>query len=217
MAIPCPGCGREYDVTLFQFGRTISCTCGTRVGPEKRIPSPYERGRWDVEGTSSGTGVSRRPRFLADAMLGRLARWLRALGYDTVFEPEIQDGVAVRRALEEDRILLTRDRNLHREWRIEAIVVLRSNHPDLQLQELREKVDVHLRRDRLFTRCLRCNTLLEPISPSEAAARVPPRIRKANHSFRRCPACDGTFWDGSHTSRMREKFQSLLGDPREDH
>ena len=82
MAILCPTCGREYDVTLFQFGRTISCTCGAHVGLEKRIPF---------------TPIGREPRFICDAMLGRLARWLRTLGYDTEYDDAIDDAVLVAR------------------------------------------------------------------------------------------------------------------------
>ena len=96
MAITCHGCGREYDVTLFQFGRTIRCTCGARVGLEHRIGPAVDEAR---------------PRFIADAMLGRLARWLRTLGYDTAYDDRIADADLVRRSLTEGRHLLTRDRD----------------------------------------------------------------------------------------------------------
>ena len=65
MSIPCPGCGHEYDVTLFQFGRTVRCDCGVEVALSARALNRPT------------------PRFIADAMLGRLARWLRLLGVDT--------------------------------------------------------------------------------------------------------------------------------------
>lgn len=203
MAIPCPGCGREYDVTLFQFGRTIWCTCGQRVGLEKRLGP--RRGHSTPEEPTSPR------RFLADAMLGRLARWLRALGYDTVFEPDIRDRDAVRTALEEDRTLLTRDRRMAQEWRVKGIVVLQADDPEDQLRELAVRVRLEVRPARLFTRCLRCNTLLEPISLAEVEARIPPRIRENNREFRCCPSCDRIFWEGSHTRRMRRRFGRVLG------
>jgi hypothetical protein len=106
MSIPCPECARDYDVTLFQFGRAITCACGRRVGHGHRLPHPV------AEGT---------PRFLADAMLGRLAGWLRAIGHDTAYEPAAEDGDLVRRAWQERRILLTRDRRLPREWMVPAV------------------------------------------------------------------------------------------------
>lgn len=90
MAIPCPRCDRTYDVTLFEFGRTIHCTCGERVGLEQRIgPTPYPTPEPSL---SSATDE---PRFIADAMLGKVARWLRTLGYDTVYD-DVADRVPPR-------------------------------------------------------------------------------------------------------------------------
>ncbi|MHC4429729.1 MAG: Mut7-C RNAse domain-containing protein [Planctomycetota bacterium] len=101
----CPGCGRVYDAGLFDLGRSLQCACGTTVSP----PLVERPGLAD-----------RPPRFMADAMLGRLARWLRLLGFDTAWEADIDDTDLVRRAAEERRIVLTRDRILVREWRVPA-------------------------------------------------------------------------------------------------
>ena len=89
MSVPCPSCEREYDVSLFQFGRTLHCTCGQRVALAPR-----------VRDSESGS----EPRFIVDAMLGRLVRWLRFLGLDATYEAHIADRDLVRRALEEDRV-----------------------------------------------------------------------------------------------------------------
>ncbi len=70
MGVACSGCGRQYDVSVFSFGRTIHCTCGQRVAAETRTRSLSRDGR---------------TRFFADAMLGRLARWLRIFGFDVAF------------------------------------------------------------------------------------------------------------------------------------
>jgi uncharacterized protein len=203
VAIPCPGCGREYDVTLFQFGRTISCTCGSRVGLEKRVgPAPRE----SAEGA---------PSFLTDAMLGRLARSLRALGYDTVYDPVIEDGDAVRRAVDEGRILLTRDRALPVEWRIEGVVVVEAQDLEGQLREVDLRVGLALREGALFSRCLRCNTPLEPLSGEEPLSGVPFRVRREGRGLRWCPSCEQAFWQGSHTDRMRRRFERVVGRPDE--
>lgn len=200
MAITCPGCHREYDVTLFQFGRTIHCTCGERVGLEQRLkPTPPEDA----------------PRFIVDAMLGRLARWLRTLGWDTAYDDFISDADLVRRALEEDRILVTRDRKLTEEWRIDGVLVLDANETVEQLAEVVTALDL-ARPDRLFTRCRSCNEPLEPVTPSKIADtprladRVPPRVLESHERFFRCPGCDRVYWEGSHTDRMRRTVDRVF-------
>ncbi|NIQ57070.1 MAG: twitching motility protein PilT, partial [Gammaproteobacteria bacterium] len=92
-------------------------------------------------------------RFACDAMLGRLARWLRALSYDTVYDPEIEDEDLVRRAVRDGRFLLTRDRRLPEEWRIDGCLVLESDVPLDQLREVDDRLDLEWPRP-LFRRCL---------------------------------------------------------------
>ena len=195
MSVPCPRCGRGYDVTLFQFGRTIHCTCGSRVGLEPRIRP-----------VSSGHEL----RFMADAMLGRLARWLRILGCDVTFEPEIPDAELVRRALEEERVILTRDRALPEEWRLPQVLIVESEAPLLQLQQVVRGFELDWRA-RLFTRCSRCNTELETVAHEDVATRVPPRIFSEQERFLRCASCERIYWGGSHSERMRRVLDEALG------
>lgn len=211
MAIPCPACGREYDVTLFQFGHTIHCTCGRRVGLEKRL------GRDPEEGGAGGASPEA-TRFLADAMLGHLARWLRIMGYDTAWEPEGEDGALVRRALEEERILLTRDRRLAEEWRIRNVVVLDEEHPSGQLRQVVGRLGLTWR-EGLFTRCSRCNEPLAALPVEEVRRRqedaerpVPERVLEKASRFRRCPSCGRVYWEGSHAERIRRRLERLLGE-----
>ena len=195
MAIPCPRCGRQYDVTLFQFGRTIHCTCGERVG--RTIEYRLE----DVEP----------PRFICDVMLGRLARWLRVLDYDTAYESDIEDADLVRRALDEGRSILTRDQRLPEEWQIgKACVVLEAEEPMAQLTEVVQSIGLKQPR-RLFRRCLECNVPLEVASTEEVSERVPERVLTSHDSFRCCPACQRVYWEGDHTRRMRRQLESVFG------
>lgn len=196
MSIPCPSCGREYDVTLFQFGRTIDCTCGTRVGLEAKSPAP-RRARDE-------------PRFFADAMLGRLARWLRTIGYDTEYASDIDDGDLVRRAAEEERTVLTRDRGLPTEWWIRAYLIVESDAPLEQLAQVVQHFGLAWR-GRLFRRCVLCNVELEEMPAADAQALVPPRVSQAQRTFARCPACERIYWEGSHTQRMRRWLERALG------
>ena len=141
-------------------------------------------------------------RFLADAMLGRLARWLRAVGCDTVQLPiDTPDAALVVLARAEARTLLTRDRHLLRELRPDAALHIRSDAPLGQLREVVVACRIAWPRE-LFTRCLVCNSPLEETSLADVAERVPPGAREVPGPLRRCPTCGRVYWRGSHARRM---------------
>ena len=195
MSILCAGCGRGYDDALFGFGRTISCSCGRRVGAEPRADE------------ACGGGP---PRFALDAMLGRLARWLRVLGLDATWTADIADAALVRHALDEGRWLLTRDRALSEEWRVPRIHLVESEQP---LEQLREISDAFALREgvQLFARCTRCNAPIEALPRGLAEPHVPPRVLARNERFWRCPRCERIYWEGSHVERMRRTLERVLG------
>ena len=147
--------------------------------------------------------------FVADAMLGRLARWLRTLGYDTRYDPEVHDPDLVRMAAAEDRVLLTRDRHLVAHLRPERAVLITDDTP---LAQLRQVVDAcHLSPPaRLFSRCPVCNGELRPATPAEASSLVPEASRGLPGPVHRCPGCGRVYWHGSHTRRMRHTLARAL-------
>jgi uncharacterized protein with PIN domain len=149
---------------------------------------------------------------MVDAMLGRMARWLRIIGYDASYDAQISDEELARRAFEEDRIVLTRDRALPDEWRLPRVLVLDSEDALEQLRQVVAAFDLDWRA-RQFSRCSRCNTLIEPKSPEEVADRVPPRVRREQSEFFACPTCQRVYWEGSHLERMRRDLERALGDP----
>jgi len=150
------------------------------------------------------------PRFIADAMLGRLARWLRVLGYDTLYDPAVADPELVRMADLEGRTLLTRDRSLLRERRPARALEVRSDDPLRQLRDLVDALDLAPPSE-LFTRCLVCNAVLStPLSPADAAAVVPPNARGLPGPVRRCQSCGRIYWPGSHARRMRQTLERVL-------
>src|SRR5690606_3446894 len=199
MAISCPGCGRGYDEARFAHGRTLWCACGARVAGPLPVAAPA------VE-----------LRFAVDAMLGRLARWLRLLGFDAWSEPDVPDERLVRRALEDGRWILTRDRALPREWRAPRVHVVAAEAPFAQLREVARAFDLAARA-RPFARCSRCNAELRPLAPGEVAQRVPARVRERHERFLACPGCRRAYWEGTHVARMRRVMEEALrGDPGGD-
>jgi uncharacterized protein with PIN domain len=191
MSVRCAGCGRPYDDELFERGRTISCTCGQRVG------APVRARRLGPE-----------PRFLADAMLGRLARWLRLLGFDCAWEADIEDEVLVRRALDEERVLLSRDRALIDQWRVSDLHLVRSENVAEQLREVIDRFSL-AGRARPLSRCSRCNALLRSTTPEQVPGRIPPRVLARRRVFRVCPGCHRVYWEGTHTDRIRRLLDEV--------
>ncbi len=193
MAISCGKCGRQYDVTLFEFGRTINCACGERVGFEHKLVLP-EAGEI---------------KFFADVNVARLVRWLRAIGIDTWWEDAISDANLVRRAIRENRFVLTLDKRLTQEWRTDNVLLLKSEKPLEQFAQVVGHFKLKLPAE-FFTRCLVCNSLLKSASAEEIAANAPPRIRASQEEFSYCPNCEKIYWEGSHTRRMRTAVEDVF-------
>jgi len=194
VGLPCRRCGRRYDAALFAFGRTFHCACGERVARAPRLRSAHDPCE---------------PRFLADAMLGRLARWLRVAGYDTRHEAGIRDADLARAALREGRLILTRDRSLPEEWSLEDVLVLESQDALGLLGEVGRRFRLDWRR-RAFSRCSRCNARVEPVARAAVADRVPQGVLARGLALAGCPECGRVYWEGSHTERMRRALAGCL-------
>ncbi|TFZ07132.1 hypothetical protein EZ313_11110 [Ramlibacter henchirensis] len=150
------------------------------------------------------------PRFAADAMLARLARWLRVLGWDTTLDPELDDPELVFRANEQRRILLTRDRHLLRELKPHRSLEVRSDEPLEQLRDVVLSLQLEPPRE-LFTRCTVCNSPLpDPLSPAQREVLLPPDVRDLPGPARQCPGCGRIYWLGSHARRMRAALERTL-------
>jgi uncharacterized protein with PIN domain len=139
-------------------------------------------------------------RWLVDGMLGRLARYLRFLGYDAEYVPDVEDAELRRRAIAESRVLLTRDRELA----ARTPGALRITFPELddQLRELRALYPP-LRTEVRFERCTECNGPLQRGPPGGPPASERPTFV--------CGACGHVYWEGSHTQRIRERIVRVLG------
>jgi uncharacterized protein with PIN domain len=151
------------------------------------------------DGIEPGAGP---PALLADAMLGGLARWLRVLDVDTAYEPALDDGELVDKAIAERRILLTRDRRLLERRRARPHLFIRFDAVDDQLRQVVGELGLRLDRLRFFCRCLRCNVELVDTPAAAARVLVPPYVARSVEEFRRCPHCGRIYWRGTHVGRM---------------
>ncbi len=140
-------------------------------------------------------------RFVLDTHLGRLARYLRLVGFDTDYENDRSDAELARISKEDRRILLTCDRGLLKRNVVTHGYAVRERRPRAQLLEVAGRFELS-GRFAPFTRCLACNGVLEDASLPEVAARVPPSIRERFRRYRRCPRCGGVYWQGSHHARL---------------
>lgn len=147
-------------------------------------------------------------RFVVDLNVGRLAKWLRVMGYDTLFPREGGDNQLVRIALREGRILVTRDAGItcRRAVRLGQMQVVHILDHDLRGQ-LRQLVrERRLSMTGLFSRCVRCNDLLHPLPRSEAADRVPPYVLESQSTFMECLRCLRIYWQGTHWDNMKAEL-----------
>jgi uncharacterized protein len=149
-------------------------------------------------------------RFIADRNLGTLAKWLRILGYDTLYERENADLNLIKRAAEEGRVVLTRKRDLGRRPQPVRLVVVKADHARDQLTEVLEVLTIIPNPMKRMTLCLRCNALLESIPKENAEGLVPAYVHQTYGEFRRCPLCGRVYWPGTHRERVEERLRTLL-------
>ena len=147
-------------------------------------------------------------KYVADAMLGRLAKWLRILGYDTVYFPQVEDRDLVRIARSEERLLLTRDRELTRRRGLRSLLI-ESDRLDEQVGQLLRDLDLSV--DWSVSRCARCNTVLRSIGKEEVRSRVPPYVVREHQQFSLCPRCDKVYWKGTHWQKMQRRIEKIRG------
>jgi uncharacterized protein len=153
-------------------------------------------------------------RFLCDAMLGGLAKWLRAAGHDALYAREgtdISDGHLVRVAIAEGRVLLTSDRGFLerkpvRDGEVELLLL-----PHMPLEEQLRLVSETYGLGRRPSRCMECNGELEAVGADDIAEEVPPSATRNQESLFRCEGCGRVFWHGSHWARIGARLERVFG------
>jgi uncharacterized protein with PIN domain len=155
----------------------------------------------------------REPRFAADAHLGRLARHLRLLGFDTAYERDWDDARLAATAHADHRIVLTRDVGLLKRSIVTHGLFVRATQPSAQLLEVAARLQL-VPRFRPFTRCLACNGSLAAVAKHDVVAKVPERAWRHHDRFMRCMQCARVYWAGTHHERLRRfvaDIQATLG------
>lgn len=152
------------------------------------------------------------PQFVVDCMLGRLARWLRILGFDTWYFREIDDRELLALHAETGRVLVTRDTHLVQCRGVSRHVLVRSDGWEDQLRQVVVDLSLDVCPERMLTRCLLCNLPLEKLVPEEAYGRIPDYVAGSASVFRGCRSCDKVYWAGTHRKRMEEVVSLLCSD-----
>ena len=143
-------------------------------------------------------------KFIADVMVGKLARWLRILGFDTKYSNQYEDDEVIRIAETEDRVILTRDVPMASR-RIKArCLLIASDHYREQLRQVIEAF--YLKDFTIFSRCLECNTPLDDADKEAVFERVPPFVYLTQERFAVCPSCNRVYWHGTHADAILKRI-----------
>ena len=150
-------------------------------------------------------------KFSADCMLGKLCRWLRICGFDTLYSRRINDPDLMIKAQKENRVILTRDHalfNICQTKNIKALLILHDFFED-QLKQVFRELNIHPTFI-ISQRCLECNEILQRVIKSEIQDQVPSYIYNSQDKFYQCPACHKIFWPGTHWLQMKKKLAQIF-------
>jgi uncharacterized protein len=146
-------------------------------------------------------------KFAADRMLGRLVKWLRVIGEDVIYGPHLTGYGLIRAARTEGRLILTRDRRL-KQKQPPPFIFIESDHYREQLRQVIQECGLKPG-DGLFTRCVACNTVLQPRAKETVEKIVPPYVFSTQEKFSWCPACQRVYWPATHLEKMLHELQTL--------
>lgn len=178
-----------FDYQVQQNDRVVVYPANAENSPPPWAPTP-------------GAPLPGPARFVLDNHLGRLAAYLRMLGFDTLYRNDYDDDELVQTSVAEDRILLTRDRRMLMRKIVRWGYCLRSLDSRQQMDEVLRRFDLR-RQIAPFQRCLHCNTPLEVVPKEAILDRLEPLTKKYFEDFRICPACGQIYWKGSHYEHMQ--------------
>jgi len=148
-------------------------------------------------------------RFVLDVHLGKLARWLRLLGFDALYRNDFRDADIAALAATDKRVVLTCDRGLLHRKEITHGYWVRARRPEEQIVEVLRRFQLE-RSVHPFERCLECNSRIQPVNKTEVLKSLQPKTRRFYDAFRRCEGCGKVYWEGKHYERMVAKLEAVL-------
>lgn len=154
-------------------------------------------------------------RFVVDTTVGKLAKWLRALGFDTVMYPGRDLHRLVQLSQRENRVILTRNRQLEAKLFLGNILILKENEVDRQIAAVIGTMKIPVVSHRFLSRCLQCNELLETVPREGVEGKVPEFVFHSHEAFHRCPACQKIYWEGTHPTNMKRRIERIIGSAQE--
>lgn len=170
------------DISIYPVFESLDVSSVTRLGPQRPLRDLC---------------------FVADAHLGKLARKLRILGLDVAYHKEFRPQDILQRAVQEKRVVLTRNRHLLMNHLIQRGYWVRSQNAPQQVREVIRRFDLEANL-KPFTRCARCNAPLQAVSKAEVQRELEPRTRRYYQEFARCRDCRQIYWKGSHFNHLEE-------------
>jgi len=198
----------EIDLILVN-GRPVDFTHRVQDGDRISVYPVFEA--FDIAGLARlRPEPLRHVRFVLDVHLGRLARYLRLLGFDALYRNDCGDEQLAEISSGEHRILLTRDVGLLKRSAVTHGYYLRSTQPREQLAEVVTRFDL-TRLAKPFSRCAHCNAALEQVSQNAVREQLPERVAALQEEFLRCPGCGRVYWKGGHYRRMAQWIHTNLG------
>jgi hypothetical protein len=147
-------------------------------------------------------------KFAADRMLGRLVKWLRVLGHDVIYGQHLTGYGLIRAARSEGRFILTRDRRFKQKQPPPYMLIASDHYPEQLTQVIRE-CGLKKAPDRWFTRCLKCNALLQARAKEAVQNLVPPYVYSTQERFSWCPDCRRIYWPATHHQKMIEELEQF--------
>jgi len=154
-----------------------------------------------------------RPKFIVDTNVGRLARWLRMMGYDTLFINEIDDKGLVSIGLKEKRVVVTKDTHIMERRVVTSgklkVLLVRGDDTKAQLRQVVKAMNLDPESNQ-FTLCLECNQPLIRRKKAEVKDLVPPYVFQMQSQYVQCPSCHRIYWQGTHWQRMKRELETLM-------